>query len=403
MPKRKLTAKNVKTLPAKNGRRVDYHDKTLPGFMLRVSPNGGARSYAVRYDVRNVERRKRRYMKIGSARVMKLADARDEARKILNEVARGGDPAVDWKDPGSPEIVTVGDLLDDYLEEHAKAHRPAASEDDKRRAERIKAEIGKVALERMTTTHADRVHDRIAERGRIEANRTTQLLSLAFDRAVRKGYIDPTPNPVKGVERFDERPRDRVVEQHELPRLLDELSEVDNEVVRAFFLLTLLVGARKNEMRLLRWEHVNDLDGDQPALSITPSKTGRRYSPPLSSLAVRVLKSIPRKPGNPYLFAGHHEEKPVSESTINRRWWKIRKAADIDDVTIHDLRRTCGTAISKTVPEHIVKVALGHKSVSTATQIYMRPKAEDAREAFEAWGQKVAAIMDDESDATAED
>ncbi len=46
MPTARLTAKNVSTLPAIDGRRTDYVDSTLPGFVLRVSPSG-ARSYAL--------------------------------------------------------------------------------------------------------------------------------------------------------------------------------------------------------------------------------------------------------------------------------------------------------------------------------------------------------------------
>jgi len=46
---------------------------------------------------------------------------------------------------------------------------------------------------------------------------------------------------------------------------------------------------------------------------------------------------------------------------------------------------------------------LGHRTVSTTTQGYMRPKAESAREAAEEWGQKVAGMMDpDRAEAASE-
>src|SRR5689334_8722683 len=74
----KLMDRNVRTLPALGGRRTDYTDDFLPGFVLRVSPSGH-RSYCVVYGTGPAKRR----FTLGSVLNVSLADARVAARKIL--------------------------------------------------------------------------------------------------------------------------------------------------------------------------------------------------------------------------------------------------------------------------------------------------------------------------------
>ena len=46
MPVVKLNARNITTLPAIGGVRTDYRDELLPGFFLRVTPQGTRSSSA---------------------------------------------------------------------------------------------------------------------------------------------------------------------------------------------------------------------------------------------------------------------------------------------------------------------------------------------------------------------
>ena len=69
---------------------MDYFDKMLPGFCLRVSANG-ARSYCCTYRVN----RKFIRQTIGPAAKITLAQARDKARAIFAAVAEGRDPRVE--------------------------------------------------------------------------------------------------------------------------------------------------------------------------------------------------------------------------------------------------------------------------------------------------------------------
>ena len=86
--KAKITNKLLKTLKA-TGNGYDVHDTELPGFSLRVSAEGKATSYSVRYRTPGGRRQR---LKVGSARVFSPIQARELARKRLADVAQGLDP-----------------------------------------------------------------------------------------------------------------------------------------------------------------------------------------------------------------------------------------------------------------------------------------------------------------------
>ena len=52
MPVVKLNARNITTLPPIGGVRTDYRDELLPGFFLRVTPQG-TRTFGIVYTTRD--------------------------------------------------------------------------------------------------------------------------------------------------------------------------------------------------------------------------------------------------------------------------------------------------------------------------------------------------------------
>ena len=84
----KITKRLVENLKPSD-RDVVQWDTELRGFGVRVKPSG-VRSYMIQY--RNRYGRSRRYT-IGMHGRLTAEEARQEARQLLAEVARGGDPA----------------------------------------------------------------------------------------------------------------------------------------------------------------------------------------------------------------------------------------------------------------------------------------------------------------------
>src|SRR5690348_1865050 len=112
MPHHEFKGRSLPCVPETG--QVDYWDKKLPGFGMRVSV-GGARTWVVMYRYNGVKRR----MKLGNHPLKCLADARDDARKALDKAEDGRDPATE-KRRLTARAQTVEELARLYIEEHAK-------------------------------------------------------------------------------------------------------------------------------------------------------------------------------------------------------------------------------------------------------------------------------------------
>jgi integrase len=76
---------------------------------------------------------------------------------------------------------------------------------------------------------------------------------------------------------------------------------------------------------------------------------------------------------------------------IGKPWERIRAAAGVNDVRLHDLRRTVGSWMSQSkVDLNTIKAALRHSSIST-TLTYARLGSDPAREAIEEHGRRILA------------
>lgn len=369
-----LTVRNVKTARYQGGQDIRWDDQ-VPGLGLRVNP-GGTKSYVLKYRTNGG---RSRLHKLGRADVLTLAQARDRAKRAHIDILDGKDPQVERQHDRAS--ITVEDFVDEYIKRHSKPNKRSWKE-DQRRLKRVKAKLGKVALQDLTSADVSSLHSSIGKTAPVEANRIVQLLAAALNKAAEWGRIPKeTINPADAdsVKRYSERSRERFLTREELPRVLGALGDVENIYVRSVFMLILFAGLRKSEALRLEWSHV---DLENGLIRIPETKNGGGRSIPLTDAAVRLLEELPREKGNPYTFAGHHRGKHVSRSTVNRTWRTVREAAGVEDVTIHDLRRTCGSWLAmQGVGLPIIGAILGHSSPQ-ATAIYARLQPDAGREAL---------------------
>lgn len=76
MPVVKLNARNITTLQALGGGRTDYRDELLPGFFLRITPQG-TRTFGIVYTTRDGRLRR---CTLGPVGPVGLSEARARAR-----------------------------------------------------------------------------------------------------------------------------------------------------------------------------------------------------------------------------------------------------------------------------------------------------------------------------------
>ena len=70
---------------------------------------------------------------------------------------------------------------------------------------------------------------------------------------------------------------------------------------------------------------------------LADSKTGKKAIR-LNAPARKVVEDVPRLEGNPFVICGERPGRHVVN--LQKPWRRIRKAAKLDDVRLHDLRHS---------------------------------------------------------------
>ena len=96
------------------------------------------------------------------------------------------------------------------------------------------------------------------------------------------------------------------------------------------------------------------------------SKTGAKTIP-LNEPALEVLADAKRAEGNPYVIVGTRESAYLTD--LQKPWRRVRKADELEDVCIHDLRHTFASralALGEGLP--MIGRLLGHRRVETTAR-----------------------------------
>lgn len=217
---------------------------------------------------------------------------------------------------------------------------------------------------------------------------TVALLGKMFELARRWGFLPETAaNPARSIDKFKEHKRDRWVTPEELPRLAAAIAQDPNLYVRAAVWLYLLTGVRKTELLKTRWD---DVDVVRCQLRLGETKAGRIHYVPLSLPALALLRALPRQEGNLYLLPGAKPGRHLVN--IEKPWRRVRTTAGVEDVRLHDLRRTVGSWLAQagnSLP--LIGRVLNHTDPKT-TAIYARLGDDPARQALADHAQRITAV-----------
>jgi len=420
-------------------------DDDPPGFGVRVYPSG-RKAFVLSY--RTVGRK--RMLTIGTYGVLTLDQARTQARAELAKVeTQGADPLADREKERRGE--TMADLCVAYLDRHASTKK--TGEEDRRRIDKhILPRWRALKVKALTRDDVAKLHNKIGTTARYEANRVINLLSTMLDLARRWGFVPQDhPNPARDIARFKETKRDRWVTHAELPVLAQAINEEPNQTARFALWLYLLTGARKTELLAARWEHINwdrselklpdtkagrvhyiPLSG--PALALLreiPRVEGNPYilvgrGPRTASATetaqtpahlVNIEKPWARVKTTATLAAWREEPRAailIDRLTEERARTQHRNAPKmfaptptldeiraaaaaegvelppaIDDVRLHDLRRTVGSWLAQSGNSlHLIGRVLNHSNQST-TAVYARFGEDSVRAALEQHGTRI--------------
>lgn len=331
-------------------------DTEIPGFGVRVYPSG-KRAFVFRHQTRQG---RRSMIVIGPYGPFTLEHAREQARSLYTRAKAGEDlTAKPERDP------TVRELWELYWGKHGQKKRSALMDEYLAKCFILPAWGSKVAAE-IDYGDAIALHESVvdgtfrrnpdypkAKGGPIAANRVISLVSKIWSLAMKRQVIPPNSvNPAKGVDRAEEVKRERWLTHEELERVGQTLRSEPNPAIRAIFKAYIMTGCRKSELRYATLDEliaVNTRRGKMTLLYIPPerSKSKKPRRIPLPADLVDEILQIPRRAGERLLFPGWCKDGSLN---VDKIWQRIREAAGIPDVRIHDLRHT---AISLMVQEGV--------------------------------------------------
>jgi len=372
----KLTKRFIDSIdvPEEDG-QIFVRDTALPGFGMRITR--GMKTFILERRIRGRSRR----ITIGPYGPLTVDDARDKAERMIGQIADGQDPAQERLD--QKRELTLETLIALYRERHLP--RKKSSKNDEIQINAYLNTWKNRKLSAIRRKDIVDLHLKTGENhGQYAANRLISLLRKMFNLAKIWGIYEGE-NPASGIEMFPEKKRERFVHPDELPRMMKALKSEKNFYIQAAFLICLLTGARKMEVLSMRWEDVNLEEG---AWRIPETKAGRSHLIPLPSPAIDLLQKLPLVHDNPYVFPG----RTGHLVNINKAWKRIRTEAKLEDVRIHDIRRTLGSWLAgsgASLP--LIGKVLGHTQPST-TAIYARLDLEPVRAALESNAQRMLLV-----------
>ncbi len=405
----KLTDRNVNRKPPAKG-QLEMWDTVLPGFGLRIS-YGGKRAYFIMARINGKQRR----LSVGNAALIGLAEAREKARDMMRDAARGIDPnereRIERREAHKARQDTFAAMAELYMTEHG-SKRKSGGEMQRKLDVDILPEIGHLPIADITRADIKGLILKKAATSPVSANRLLALIRPIFIYAQDEERLDTVPN-FRGLKQ-SETPRDRVLSD-------DEIRDVWRGAVRLggpygrLVRFALLTAQRRGEVAgLVR----DELNGDGWKLPSERSKNGIGHLVPVAPLAQSILDDCPLD-NSGLMFAGasRGERKEPGElsawslfkNQLDRAVMNIRRedaekaGADPDEVrplprwTVHDLRRTAATGLqSLGVTDELVDRVLNHVQTGVRKAYNHYARDEQKRHALEAWARHVAAVVSGE-------
>jgi integrase len=149
-----------------------------------------------------------------------------------------------------------------------------------------------------------------------------------------------------------------------------------------------LTGARLTEILTLRWDYVDLTNG---VLRLPDSKTGPNKVIFLNDAAIRLLRAMPRMEANPFVIAGGKSGTRLVN--LQKPWRRLRSAANLADVRLHDLRHSfAAIAAGAGMSLIVIGKLLGHTQPVTTAR-YAHLAADPVRAASNLVGTRITAAM----------
>jgi integrase len=344
MPRRKggLTDNQIADLK-KKASRYDAWDPALPGFGVRVSPQGG-KSFTILYNIFGKTKR----LTIGRVGELTVEAARADARRML-ALAHGvppQDPALIGAAPAG--ALTFAELAALYFVEH-KLREVTRVRWQQYVANDLNPVWGSRPAATITREEIKGLTKKEAVRNKWAGNKLLEVISSIYGWAVEEDHIkaspvvrikrpfaqpDPTPRPLN------------VPEIRAVWHARTAAGEVYGDLIALLFLsgvrLRNVLGMRRDEL---------DLESKLWTIPGKRMKNAHEFLVPLTADAITIIeRRLAMHPGQPFVFPGTYKghlmtpARPMVPSSVGVKEIKLQAdrlmGAKIPRWRVHDLRAT---------------------------------------------------------------
>jgi integrase len=360
-------------LPDDGKQQEHWHDTKVRGLYVLVTV-GGTKTFYVR---RKIKGRSERLL-LGRFPELSVEVARTKAMQFHSALTDGKNLAEARR--GELAELTLGELFQAYLDKHAKKSRKTWEiiEHD---FDRNFADWKTRKLSSITQEDVEKLHGQIADsRGKYAANRALELIRAVFNKGLQ-WKLCKMENPALGISAFPEESRIRILQPDEFTRFFKALDEETDDTIRDFIMISLLTGARKANVLAMRWCDIN-FKGATWIIPGLESKNGQPHTIALTKQELEILERRRARTKTEFVFPGDGVTGHLVEP--KRAWARILKRAKIQNLHLHDLRRSMASWMANTgANAPLIQSAMNHKDMKTTLSIYAHTVKDAERAARE--------------------
>jgi integrase len=239
---------------------------------------------------------------------------------------------------------------------------------DRQRLKRIRDFFGSVKVKNFDNLCIRQWEKKRRDKDRVSLasrNRDFSLLKTMFRRAKENKLVEHIPN--FPINLSAEVSRERVISFDEEKRLLS-VCIGERSHLKDIIIILVDTALRKNELLSLLW---SDIDLHNRILNIKAWNTKTQIAR-IVPMTDRVFEIF-------FRLHEHQESKKVFEiKDFKRSFATALKLAGLDDIHVHDLRRTAITRmVSQGSPHTLIMKISGHTNFKTFAGVYVRPNVAD--------------------------
>jgi integrase len=382
----RLTDISVRALPLPGKGQKTHWDDTLQNFGCRVS-QGGTKSFVVQHGL------DRRLITIGRYPVISLAEAREEAKRVLAELTLG---------KLRPRTVRWDEALERYLEACREKNRPRTVESYERLINRHFA-FKRQQLTEVTSEDIERKLAQIKAQGERNHALVAVKVFLGWCQKPPRRYI--AHNPCEGMAPVKRRGRKRILTDAELATIFATAME-GTDTLSHIIALLILTGQRRTETASLRKSWSNQAER-LITFPDTITKNKLQHTFPYGPHVEAILQRRSNLTQGDLYFPPYRTHVRGKPTTTYAGWSKDKKAFDkrcgVSNWKLHDLRRTFATKLAELgVLPHILEKLLNHRLGAIKTDSVLTDVAEvynlakylpEMRQAIALWENNLTALL----------